>query len=55
MTLLSVTISAAGLVQMMSRLERILDVPDGTQKIPFCKARHISQLGFAVIILLATC
>jgi hypothetical protein len=40
MALLSVTISAAGLVQIMSRLERILDVADGTQQIPFRKARH---------------
>ena len=40
MAILSVTIPAAGLVQIMSRLERILDVADGTQQIPFRKARR---------------
>jgi hypothetical protein len=37
MALLSVTISEAGLVQIMSRLERILDVSDGTQQIHSAK------------------
>jgi hypothetical protein len=40
MALLSVTISAAGLVQIVSRLEKILDVAHGTQQIPFRKARR---------------
>jgi hypothetical protein len=46
MALLGVTISAAGLVQIMSRLERILDVAHGTQQIPFRKRGTNFSVGF---------